>query len=184
MPDFLLETSIVYSVDFIDFCTTRKSYRRMSSFKPIDGSKEDFRKYLDRKGVLDAITKVLIKCNSDRPENAIEYLLDNLGERLKDKDTIARLENELNDARNEIEVLKREMNALKLQTASSSSSPSGDAAGPLQPEEPQGAQVTENHPENHPSSKVEPGKEGAVEDRTKTPEGAESSSDPKEPVPQ
>lgn len=84
----------------------------MSSFKPIDGSKEDFRKYLDRQGVLDAITKVLIKCNSDRPENAIEYLLDNLGEKLKDKDTIARLENELNDARNEIEILKREMNAL------------------------------------------------------------------------
>ncbi|XP_055593939.1 c-Myc-binding protein [Uranotaenia lowii] len=86
----------------------------MSSFKPIDGSKEDFRKYLDRKGVLDAITKVLIKCNSDRPENAIEYLLDNLGEKLKDKDTIARLENDLNDARNEIEALKQEIDNLKV----------------------------------------------------------------------
>lgn len=82
----------------------------MSNFKPIDGAKEDFRKYLNRQGVLDAITKVLIKCNSERPENAIEFLLDNLGERLKDKDTIARLESELSDARNEIEILKREIN--------------------------------------------------------------------------
>ncbi|XP_058462621.1 c-Myc-binding protein-like [Malaya genurostris] len=80
----------------------------MSSCKPVDSSKEDFRKYLDRKGVLDAITKVLIKCNLDRPENAIEYLLDNLGEKLKDKDTINRLENELRNAREEIETLKRD----------------------------------------------------------------------------
>lgn len=94
----------------------------MSSFKPIDGSKEDFRKYLDRQGVLDAITKVLIKCNSDRPENAIQYLLDNLGERLKDKDTIARLESELNDARNEIEILKQEINALNLHVANDTGS--------------------------------------------------------------
>lgn len=159
----------------------------MSSFKPIDGSKEDFRKYLDRKGVLDAITKVLIKCNSDRPENAIEYLLDNLGERLKDKDTIARLENELNDARNEVEVLKREMNALKLANAPPSSA---DGTGPL-PAEPT-VLVTENcvnHSEN-PSSKIEPVKESVAEDRvvaaaTKTPpEGAEPSSDSKEPVQQ
>ncbi|XP_058837880.1 c-Myc-binding protein homolog [Topomyia yanbarensis] len=85
----------------------------MSSFKPIDGSKEDFRKYLDRKGVMDAITKVLVKCNSDRPENALEYLLDNLGERLKDKDVIARLESELIDARKEIEVLKHDIVSLR-----------------------------------------------------------------------
>lgn len=85
---------------------------KMSNFKPIDGSKEDFRKYLDRQGVLDAITKVLIKCNSDRPGNAIEFILDNLGERLKDKDTITRLEIELSDARNEIELLKQEINTL------------------------------------------------------------------------
>lgn len=158
----------------------------MSSFKPIDGSKEDFRKYLDRKGVLDAITKVLIKCNSDRPENAIEYLLDNLGERLKDKDTIARLENELNDARNEVETLKREIAALKLNAV-----PGAEAseAGPL-PEQPAqgnvvesaGGQMTDNsvnHPEN-PSNKNEAVKETAEASAAKTPEGTET--DQKEPV--
>lgn len=171
------------SIAFIDFCT--REARRMSSFKPIDGSKEDFRKYLDRKGVLDAITKVLIKCNSDRPENAIEYLLDNLGERLKDKDTIARLENELNDARNEIEMLKREMNALKLANASP---PSADGTGPLAAESVQAAENCANYSEN-PSSKVEPVKETATEDRvvttvTKNSDGAEPSGDPKESVQQ
>ena len=85
----------------------------MTFIQPIDGSKEDFRKYLDRKGVLDAITKVLIKCNSDRPDNAIEFILENLGEKVKDRDTIARLETELTDARHEIDVLKRELTTLK-----------------------------------------------------------------------
>lgn len=89
----------------------------MSSFKPIDGSKEDFRKFLDRKGVLDAITKVLIKCNSERPENAIEFLLENLGEKVKDKHTIACLESDLADARNEIEVLKRKIESLEVSAA-------------------------------------------------------------------
>ncbi|XP_065092258.1 c-Myc-binding protein [Ochlerotatus camptorhynchus] len=168
----------------------------MSSFKPIDGSKEDFRKYLDRKGVLDAITKVLIKCNSDRPENAIEYLLDNLGERLKDKDTIARLENELNDARNEIETLKREMNALKVNVTTNTET--GNAVSPSDDSlsgnavDSTGLQDGSNEDSTeatNPSSKVNADKEttnnvdsgetGAV---AKTPENAES--DPKELVAQ
>lgn len=103
----------------------------MSSFKPIDGSKEDFRKYLDRKGVLDAITKVLIKCNSDRPENAIEFLLENLGEKLKDKHSIACLENELSDAKNEIETLKRRIESL--QVASAAAAPNAGASNGLSP---------------------------------------------------
>uniref|UniRef100_A0A1Q3EWM5 C-myc-binding protein n=1 Tax=Culex tarsalis TaxID=7177 RepID=A0A1Q3EWM5_CULTA len=97
----------------------------MSSFKPIDGSKEDFRKYLDRKGVLDAITKVLIKCNSDRPENAIEFLLENLGEKVKDKHTIACLETDLADARSEIEALKRKVESLQISAAASSQAEEG-----------------------------------------------------------
>ncbi|XP_058457910.1 c-Myc-binding protein homolog [Malaya genurostris] len=85
----------------------------MSSFKPIDGSKEDFRKYLDRTGVMDALTKVLVRCKLDRPENAMEYLLENFGENLKNKDIIARLESDLYEARNEIEALKRELSSLR-----------------------------------------------------------------------
>lgn len=162
----------------------------MSSFKPIDGSKEDFRKYLDRKGVLDAITKVLIKCNSDRPENAIEYLLDNLGERLKDKDTIARLENELNDARNEVEVLKREISALKLNASPSSAEANSSSTGTLQEEAAEGNAVdsagglvgaSSVEPEK-PSNKSDTAKE-PTEDAAATAVKAEvPESDPKESV--
>lgn len=102
---------------------------KMSSFKPIDGSKEEFRKYLDRKGVLDAITKVLIKCNTDRPDNAIEFLLENLGEKVKDKHTIACLENDLTDARNEIEALKRKVESLQIASAVATAPSAGISNG-------------------------------------------------------
>lgn len=163
----------------------------MSSFKPIDGSKEEFRKYLDRKGVLDAITKVLIKCNSDRPENAIEYLLDNLGERLMDKDTIARLENELNDARNEIEMLKREITALKVNVSTGT----GNAVSPSDASPPPGKSLDSTGQQDgsnessteaaNPSSQVNSDKDttenvnpGKTVAAAKTPENAES--EPKE----
>ncbi|XP_035793978.1 c-Myc-binding protein homolog [Anopheles albimanus] len=85
----------------------------MSNYKPIDSAKEDFRKYLNRQGVLDAITKVLTKCNSNRPENAIEFLVDNLGDRVKEEETIARLRSALADAQNEIARLNKIINNLK-----------------------------------------------------------------------
>uniref|UniRef100_A0A2M3ZIQ6 Putative nucleus n=1 Tax=Anopheles braziliensis TaxID=58242 RepID=A0A2M3ZIQ6_9DIPT len=85
----------------------------MSNYKPIDSAKEDFRKYLNRQGVLDAITKVLTKCNSNRPENAIEFLVDNLGDRVKEEETIARLRSALTDAQNEIARLNKVINTLK-----------------------------------------------------------------------
>uniref|UniRef100_A0A2M4AWF2 Putative nucleus n=1 Tax=Anopheles triannulatus TaxID=58253 RepID=A0A2M4AWF2_9DIPT len=85
----------------------------MSSYKPIDSAKEDFRKYLNRQGVLDAITKVLTKCNSNRPENAIEFLVDNLGDRVKEEETIARLTSALSDAQKEIVRLNKIINNLK-----------------------------------------------------------------------
>uniref|UniRef100_A0A182SZE1 c-Myc-binding protein n=1 Tax=Anopheles maculatus TaxID=74869 RepID=A0A182SZE1_9DIPT len=80
----------------------------MANYKPIDLSKEDFRKYLDRQGVLDAITKVLVKCNTDRPENAIAYVLEHLNE------THGSLKTQLFEAHQEIERLKVELSALKM----------------------------------------------------------------------
>lgn len=134
---------------------------------------------------------MLIKCNSDRPENAIEFLLDNLGERLKDKDTIARLENELNDARNEIEILKREMNALKVNVATNTGtgnavSPSVDSPPPAKAVDLTGQQDGPNEGSTetaNPSSKVNADQEttkvvDSGETVAKTPENAES--DPKE----
>lgn len=79
--------------------------------------------------MLDAITKVLIKCNTDRPDNAIEFLLENLGEKVKDKHTIACLENDLTDARNEIEALKRKVESLQIASAVATAPSAGISNG-------------------------------------------------------
>lgn len=79
------------------------------SFKPIDSSRDEFRKYLERSGVIEALSKVLINLfhEQDRPENAVDYLRINIGDALKDRDTIESLKQELTDARREIEELKK-----------------------------------------------------------------------------
>lgn len=80
----------------------------MGNYKPIDLSKEEFRKYLDRQGVLDAITQVLVKCNSERPDNALAFVLDNLTEKY------VPLKAKLQEAHEEIDRLKAELSALKV----------------------------------------------------------------------
>lgn len=50
------------------------------SFQPIDESKEDFRMYLAKHGVLDSLTKVLAKIQEHQPENPLEVRLENFHE--------------------------------------------------------------------------------------------------------
>ncbi|XP_063699298.1 c-Myc-binding protein homolog [Culicoides brevitarsis] len=89
------------------------------SFKPIDGAKEDFRKYLDRKGVMDALTKAFVLCYDERPENPIERLVevvaDNakvLGASSELKSRLINTELELKQARAEIDVLRKQLSDL------------------------------------------------------------------------
>lgn len=53
----------------------------MSSYKPIDSKREEFRRYLERAGVMDALTKVLVSLfeEPDKPEDALEYVRKHLG---------------------------------------------------------------------------------------------------------
>lgn len=85
------------------------------SFKPIDGKRDEFRKYLERTGVLEAITKVLIKLLNapERPENAVEFIRNNLGVTLSQANTIKQLTADLEDAQNEIAQLKRTVEQLQ-----------------------------------------------------------------------
>uniref|UniRef100_A0A182WDI2 c-Myc-binding protein n=1 Tax=Anopheles minimus TaxID=112268 RepID=A0A182WDI2_9DIPT len=100
----------------------------MSNFKPIDLLKEDFRKYLDRQGVLDAITKVLVKCNTDRPENALAYVVENLNE------THGNTKKELFEAHQEIERLKKEISAMNVEDKTAKPAPSSSSISGLQQE--------------------------------------------------
>jgi hypothetical protein len=48
----------------------------MSSYKPGDSKKEEFRKYLEKAGVLDALTKTLVSLyeEPEKPNNALDFL--------------------------------------------------------------------------------------------------------------
>ena len=52
----------------------------MSSYKPADSKKEEFRKYLEKAGVLDALTKSLVCLyeEPEKPNNALDFLKKNL----------------------------------------------------------------------------------------------------------
>lgn len=48
----------------------------MSNYQTPDSKKEEFRKYLDKSGVIDALTKVLVGLyeEPERPPNAVDYI--------------------------------------------------------------------------------------------------------------
>ncbi|KAF7283792.1 c-Myc-binding protein homolog [Rhynchophorus ferrugineus] len=50
------------------------------SYKPSEGKREEFRKYLEKNGVMDALTKVLVNLYEEekKPEDALEYIRDKL----------------------------------------------------------------------------------------------------------
>ena len=49
----------------------------MTSFRPADSKREEFRKYLEKAGVLDSLTKILVSLyeEPEKPNNALEYPL-------------------------------------------------------------------------------------------------------------
>ncbi|KAK7792526.1 hypothetical protein R5R35_008634 [Gryllus longicercus] len=53
----------------------------MSSYRPIDSKREEFRKYLERTGVMDALTKALVALyeETEKPEDALGYIQGYLG---------------------------------------------------------------------------------------------------------
>merc|ERR1712182_158559 len=48
----------------------------MASYQTPDSKKEEFRKYLEKSGVIDALTKVLVGLyeEPERPPNAVDYI--------------------------------------------------------------------------------------------------------------
>lgn len=87
----------------------------MTSYQTPETKKEEFRKYLEKNGVLDALTKVLVGLyeEPERPDNAISYIRRYMGapanvdvealkkenERLKDK--VESLYQQLEEAKQE-----------------------------------------------------------------------------------
>lgn len=91
-------------------------------FQPIDGAKEDFRRYLDRKGVMDTLTKAFISCYDDRPENPIERLLEVLSDTSRQlpsnyRTKLETAELKLVEAKAEIELLRKQLDDLGVKPA-------------------------------------------------------------------
>ncbi|EDQ92402.1 uncharacterized protein MONBRDRAFT_30807 [Monosiga brevicollis MX1] len=91
----------------------------------IDATKEQFRDYLDKQGIVDQLTKVLVSLyeEAEKPANALEYLQQHLtseGPVTSDFDVIKQ-ENEELKARNE--ELTARVEELEAQLAATSSAP-------------------------------------------------------------
>ncbi|CAO1378475.1 unnamed protein product [Diamesa tonsa] len=91
---------------------------------PIDESKEEFRVYLTRSGIMDSLTKVLAKIQEMRPENPLEFLQSNLSISLVHQDVIRDLEEKLIEANREITRLQKELDEDRVKRSNSSSSDS------------------------------------------------------------
>uniref|UniRef100_A0ABD2WTM5 c-Myc-binding protein n=1 Tax=Trichogramma kaykai TaxID=54128 RepID=A0ABD2WTM5_9HYME len=78
---------------------------------PVDVKREEFRKYLEHAGVMDALTNVLVSLyeSSERPEDALEYLRRHFmgSDSVKvEKQEVESLKKELCDAKAQIAELK------------------------------------------------------------------------------
>uniref|UniRef100_A0A1L8DBQ9 Putative c-myc-binding protein n=1 Tax=Nyssomyia neivai TaxID=330878 RepID=A0A1L8DBQ9_9DIPT len=91
------------------------------AYKPIDSRRDDYRKFLERAGVMETLTKVLCKLmlqyetdgNKENAQNALDFIRKNLGDSIHDNDVIDTLKAELEESRKEIEDLKRQIRELK-----------------------------------------------------------------------
>ncbi|XP_068974346.1 c-Myc-binding protein isoform X1 [Bombus flavifrons] len=83
----------------------------MSNFKPPDSKREEFRKYLERAGVMDALTKVLVSLyeEPEKPDDALEYIRQNLGGITEVDIEVQTLKKELEEAKAKITELKAKL---------------------------------------------------------------------------
>ncbi|XP_075751112.1 c-Myc-binding protein [Rhipicephalus microplus] len=91
------------------------SYR---TFAPVDSKKEDFRKYIEKSGLLERMTLALVSLfeEQERPENAIAYFKSRFDPDSWETSNEA-MKKELEQVRRQLEELQIEHNLLKMQMA-------------------------------------------------------------------
>ncbi|XP_018565449.1 c-Myc-binding protein homolog [Anoplophora glabripennis] len=82
------------------------------NYKPSEGKREEFRKYLEKNGIMDALTKVLVNLYEevDKPENALQYIIDKLSIQAG-HETHDTLQNKLNEAEARVKELEEQLEA-------------------------------------------------------------------------
>ncbi|KAG7201766.1 hypothetical protein KM043_004486 [Ampulex compressa] len=78
---------------------------------PVDSKREEYRKYLERAGVLDALAKVLVTLyeEPEKPEDPLEYVRKYLGGITETNLEIDALKKELDEAKAKISELKAKL---------------------------------------------------------------------------
>lgn len=83
----------------------------------IDNQRDQFRRYVESHGVVDMFTKVLIQLMrvQDKPENPIEFIREQMGASLKEKQHIEILKQEVEFYRQKVDELTKQLDEAKLQ---------------------------------------------------------------------
>ncbi|XP_076297880.1 c-Myc-binding protein isoform X1 [Lasioglossum baleicum] len=83
----------------------------MSSMKPAESKKEEFRKYLERAGVMEALTKILVSLyeEPEKPDDPLEYVRQRIGNITESDMEMDTLRKELDDAKAKIIELKTKL---------------------------------------------------------------------------
>jgi len=87
----------------------------MTQYKPADSKREEFRKYLEKAGVMDALTKVLVGLyeEPEKPNNALDFLKSHLGGTSAEEVMIEDLKAEVGSLTCKVEALQAENAELK-----------------------------------------------------------------------
>ncbi|XP_033740365.1 c-Myc-binding protein-like isoform X3 [Ylistrum balloti] len=87
----------------------------MTNYRAADSKREEFRKYLEKAGVLDALTKVLVGLyeEPEKPNNALDFLKQHLGASGPETADVEALKQEVTELRQKVEQLSEENTDLK-----------------------------------------------------------------------
>ncbi|XP_074658540.1 c-Myc-binding protein-like [Tubulanus polymorphus] len=87
----------------------------MTTYRAADSKREEYRKYLEKAGVLDALTKVLVTLyeEPEKPNNALDFLRQHIGASGPETADVEALRLEVTELRQKVEQLTEENNELK-----------------------------------------------------------------------
>lgn len=87
----------------------------MTTYKPADSRREEFRKYLEKAGVLDVLTKLLVGLyeEPEKPSNALDFLKQHLGSGGPETADVEALKLEVTELKQKVEQLTEENAELK-----------------------------------------------------------------------
>ncbi|XP_033635134.1 c-Myc-binding protein-like [Asterias rubens] len=87
----------------------------MTTFRPADSKREEFRKYLEKAGVLDSLTKILVSLyeEPEKPNNALDFLKQHLNVAGPETADVEALRLQVSELQQKVEQLQDENKELK-----------------------------------------------------------------------